>query len=62
LKTISQIVYGLKNLLFIADIQGVGLNISKLNRKDIMASIFQGQVIPQIDAEIAEKGHFWMET
>jgi hypothetical protein len=21
-----------------------------------------GQVIPQIDAEIAEKGHFWMET
>ena len=20
------------------------------------------QVIPQIDAEIAEKGHFWMET
>ncbi len=21
-----------------------------------------GQVIPQIDAGIAEKGHFWMET
>jgi len=20
------------------------------------------QIIPQIDAEIAEKGHFWMET
>jgi len=23
---------------------------------------YLGQVIPQIDAEIAEKGHFWMET
>jgi len=23
---------------------------------------YVAQVIPQIDAEIAEKGHFWMET
>jgi len=23
---------------------------------------YAAQVIPQIDAEIAEKGHFWMET
>jgi hypothetical protein len=28
---------------FIADIQGVGLKISKLNRLDFMASIFQGR-------------------
>jgi hypothetical protein len=24
--------------------------------------VYVAQVIPQIDAEIAEKGHFWMET
>ena len=24
--------------------------------------LYAAQVIPQIDAEIAEKGHFWMET
>ena len=23
---------------------------------------YAAQLIPQIDAEIAEKGHFWMET
>jgi hypothetical protein len=23
---------------------------------------YAAQVIPQIDAEIAEKGHFWLET
>ena len=23
---------------------------------------YAAQVIPQIDAEIVEKGHFWMET
>jgi hypothetical protein len=23
---------------------------------------YAAQVIPQIDAKIAEKGHFWMET
>jgi hypothetical protein len=24
--------------------------------------MYAAQTIPQIDAEIAEKGHFWMET
>ena len=24
--------------------------------------MYAAQVIPQIDAEITEKGHFWMET
>ena len=24
--------------------------------------LYAAQVIPQIDTEIAEKGHFWMET
>jgi len=24
--------------------------------------MYNAQTIPQIDAEIAEKGHFWMET
>ena len=39
-KTISQQFQGSDIYMFIADIQGVGLKISKLNRLDFMASIF----------------------
>ena len=42
-KTISQIIYGLKNLTFIAESTSLELMISKRNRKDFMALIFQGE-------------------
>jgi hypothetical protein len=40
-KTISQINQSLKNLSFIAEITGLELMISKLNRNKLLASIFQ---------------------
>jgi len=33
-----------------------------LQRCQGLAVNYAAQAIPQIDAEIAEKGHFWMET
>ena len=41
LKPQKPVVYS--RCVVIADIQGVGLKISKLNRSDFMASIFQGE-------------------
>ena len=32
------------------------------NQEPPRPALRREQVIPQIDAEIAEKGHFWMET
>ena len=46
--------------------ESVGLNPAKQVQKNqgITRGVhgYVAQVIPQIDAEIAEKGHFWMET
>ena len=40
---ITQVLKRIGNLWYIADIQGVGLKISKLNCLDFMASIYQAE-------------------
>jgi hypothetical protein len=44
--------------------QGRGAWMPRVKSRDCAEAyiMYVAQAIPQIDAEIAEKGHFWMET
>jgi hypothetical protein len=42
--------------------KGEGHGCPESNRGITHPATQREQVIPKIDAEIAEKGHFWMET